>query len=91
MIIKRIVIGLIAGIFLSLGGCVYLSYYYMNTRPRQPHPELGRIFIFNIHRTIVYLTKNEYFIVHFLFTTMIVLIIITLFLNVYFKPFNNSG
>ena len=38
---------------------VYLNSHYANVLPKQPEPNVGRIYVLNVHGTIVYLTAQE--------------------------------
>src|SRR6266498_2966855 len=43
----------------SLGLWIYLDYHYAYTRPKKPQPDMERIYPLHVHRTTVYLTKQE--------------------------------
>jgi hypothetical protein len=54
-------------IVFAWGGWVLFAWlamsYFGQTRPRVSAPSFGRVFPFNDHGTIVYLTRNEHFLV----------------------------
>src|SRR6266513_3050698 len=57
---KAIIVILIAFAFSILGLSFFLDDLYYRTRPREPHPESGRIYPQWIHNGIrVYLTRTE--------------------------------
>lgn len=39
---------------------LYFDYAYVAALPRNPEPEIGRIYKFSVHGTTVYITDSEY-------------------------------
>lgn len=87
---KIIVVLMIVAVFVCLAIYVYLSYHYIYTRPQTPQPELSRVIPFNVHGSVVYLTKQEDLYVKISFWGMIALIVVTGALNVIINPFGGS-
>jgi hypothetical protein len=77
-------------IFVSLGLWIYLEFHYAYTRPRQPQPDMERIYPLRVHRTTVYLTKQEDSQVNWLFLTAMISGGIQILYIYYYNPFNQA-
>jgi hypothetical protein len=69
----RKVIKIILGVTI-IGGMLsrtYLQYEYMHTLPRDPIPEIGSIYPWEMHGAIVYMTKNQYIVYYCLVALLI--------------------
>lgn len=84
---KIIAIIIVTIIFTCLGLYSYLSNHYICTLPEKPQPEIGRIYPFDVHGTIVYLTQQEDSQLRWLFGTMMAFILIAFIYVFYFNPF----
>jgi hypothetical protein len=56
---KAIVIMLLSLSFSILGLTIFLDEHFYQTGPRQPEPQLGRVYPQWLHGTLVYLTRVE--------------------------------
>jgi hypothetical protein len=64
---------LVLGLFFSLAllSVVYIHISYGSRMPRAPQPQVGRVFEINVnHRTVVYVTKEEFDQAKMIFGTM---------------------
>lgn len=87
VIFKRaFVIVLLSVAVMSIGSCIYLSFLYTSTRPREPQPELQRVYPLNVHGTIVYLSEEEKSQLEWLFLTGILSIGGAITFNVIYNP-----
>ena len=68
-----------------------LSYYYINNMPNCPNYENGRIYEFNIHGSIVYVTKEEKRKVDWINMTGMLSAASTIILGVIFRRNKNKG
>ena len=90
VIVKRtFVIVLLSIALTSIGSCIYLSFLYTSTRPREPQPELQRIYPLNIHGTIVYLSEEEDSQLKWLFLIGVLSIGGAVTFNVIYNPFKS--
>jgi hypothetical protein len=55
--------------FSSFGWSYYLWYQYAFTRPTVAQPHLGRIYSLNTYGSLVYLTKQEHWLLYSLIST----------------------
>jgi hypothetical protein len=82
---KKVIIGLLTITFLCLGTEVFLAIHYMKTMPDKPQPELSRIHPFNVHGSVVYLTREQELLLKWLFGIMVASGLSAGILNVAFK------
>jgi len=65
----------VCGIGLELG-YAYMAYDFANTRPHLPDPQNGRIYRFNNHGAIGYLTEGENSVIHWMWNGGLALFVI---------------
>jgi hypothetical protein len=91
LIVKKLIaIALVMAIFICLGLDVYLNYHYVYTRPERPQPDIGRIYLLNVHGSIVYLTKQEDSLLNWAFQGMVISIAIAALFKFYCDPFKKT-
>lgn len=69
------------GWFSSIG----LGVHYAYTRPTSENPSIGRIYSFDMHGYVVYLTRLEMMRLHFLMWTGVVLLLAAAFMGLIAK------
>lgn len=65
----------------------YMVDHYIDTSPRKPMPNIGRIYPLQEHYTIVYLTKNENLFLQWLKWGSFGLVLMIIVFVAIFKPF----
>lgn len=66
---------------------IFLSIYFVNTRPRAPVPSAGRIYAHDVHGQIAYLSGIEYRSMNALFWIALFAFIVFAFVEHYKRPF----
>jgi len=87
---KIAVISLAVIFFVCLGLITYLNYHYMDTRPDRPQPEINRIYPLNVHGSVVYLNKQEHYIIKILSWSMGALFIVIAIFVIVFNPLESD-
>lgn len=71
----------------SFFSAIFLSIYFVNTRPRAPVPSAGRIYYHDVHGQIAYLSGIEYRSMEALFWLALFGFIVFAFVEQYKHPF----